>query len=298
MAAPDLTVVIPTYNAARTLSACLASVSGRPGVEVIVVDQSSTDDSRGIAEAYGATVVELPPPTFYSPPTASRNAGAAAARGAILYHLDSDMIVPEALLQEIPKRFDDAELVALVVHEQDSAGGFWSKCKAFERSLYWGDPKLEAARVVRASTFRDIGGYDESLASGEDWDIHRRLGAQGAIGWCTEPVGHDLTTLRLWPMLKKKMSYGRSASSFFTKHQESGWSVLAAQGAAFFRHWNAAARHPLLATGAFLLKLAEFGAGGVGAFAARRQRRRASVAGASVCRQQAPGASLGDGLDG
>lgn len=281
MPAPDLTVVIPTYNAARTLSACLASVSGRPGVEVVVVDQSSTDGSRGIAEAFGARVIQLPPPAFYSPPTASRNAGAAAASGAILYHLDSDMIVPEALLREIPRRFDHAGLVGLVVHELDLPGGFWSKCKAFERSLYWGDPVLEAARVVRASTFRDIGGYDESLASGEDWDIHRRLGAQGAIDWCTEPVGHDLGTLRLWPMLKKKMSYGRSASGFFTKHQESGWSVLAAQGAAFLRHWRAAARHPLLATGAILLKLAEFGAGGAGALAARMDGRAHSAAGAS-----------------
>lgn len=267
-----LTVIIPTFNASRTLAACLASVCGRADVEVIVVDQSSSDLSRSIAEAFGATIIDRPPPVFYSPPTASRNIGAAAASAPILYHLDSDMIVPRALLDEILLRFEDSGLVALIVHELDSPGGFWSKCKAFERSLYWGDPKLEAARVMRASTFRDIGGYDESLSSGEDWDIHRRLAERGAIDWCAEPVRHDLKTLHIGRMLKKKMSYGRTAAQFFAKHHESGFSVLAAQGAAACRHRRAAGRHPILAAGAVLLKLAEFAAGGIGAAFGRSDR--------------------------
>ena len=80
---PVASVVVPVYNAARTLQECLRSVlgqrppSGSGGYEVIVVDDGSTDATVALARA--AAVVTLVLPGAGEGPGAARNAGAAAA---------------------------------------------------------------------------------------------------------------------------------------------------------------------------------------------------------------------------
>ena len=87
---PLVSVIIPSYNSRRTLQLCLQSVAEQtyPHIELIVVDDRSTDGSYEIAVASGARVVRTPQNSGQS---VARNLGAESANGEILFFLDSDV---------------------------------------------------------------------------------------------------------------------------------------------------------------------------------------------------------------
>jgi glycosyltransferase involved in cell wall biosynthesis len=84
MPIPKITVIIPTYDAARTLADCLRSVfaSQYPNYEVIVVDDGSRDDSAAIAQQFPCHLVRLPKNVGASQ---AKNAGAAQATGDVVF---------------------------------------------------------------------------------------------------------------------------------------------------------------------------------------------------------------------
>jgi O-antigen biosynthesis protein len=85
---PRISVVVCTYNGARTLHQCLRAVQALhyPDFEVIVVDDGSRDDSAAIARTYGARVIS----TENRGLSAARNAGMQAASGEIVAYIDDD----------------------------------------------------------------------------------------------------------------------------------------------------------------------------------------------------------------
>jgi arabinofuranan 3-O-arabinosyltransferase len=272
---PEVSVIIPTRDSAADLDRCLTSLADGQGAsrEVIVVDQESTDATTAIATAAGAELIAVPRPALYTPPTASRNAGAAVARGEYLLHLDVDMELVPGTLGKAVRMCRDYGFVGLVFEEIDIAESFWAECKALERRTYRGSHLLEAARFVRADVFRVAGGYDESLGSGEDWDIHTRYAQLGKIGRLPEAVHHRLGALTFRGQARKKFRYGRSAVRFLEKRDSSNFSIEMAS--AYVRSWRLFARHPRHALGFIALRLIETAAiaFGVGVALLGRNRR-------------------------
>jgi len=88
--AADVSVVIPAYNAAAYLGAAIESVlaQGKPVLEVIVVDDASTDETPDLLYAYGDPVRVIRQEKGGS--SVARNRGAALARGQLLAFLDAD----------------------------------------------------------------------------------------------------------------------------------------------------------------------------------------------------------------
>jgi glycosyltransferase involved in cell wall biosynthesis len=87
---PGVSVIVPAYNAERTIDACLRSVQAAEyagSVEIIVADDGSTDATPAIARRLGANVV---PTDRNSGPAQARNAGARHATGDILLFVDAD----------------------------------------------------------------------------------------------------------------------------------------------------------------------------------------------------------------
>jgi GT2 family glycosyltransferase len=87
---PDLTVVIPTLNGARGVDRCLralAAQSIRPRMEIVVVDDGSTDDTVSVARAHGVIVLSHPANLGIA---AARNTGLNAAAADIIAFLDDD----------------------------------------------------------------------------------------------------------------------------------------------------------------------------------------------------------------
>src|SRR5215467_589094 len=91
-AQPLVSVIVPVHNGADFLDRCLAAAasSSYSNLEIIVIDDASTDASAAIAERHAVSVVGLP---VQSGPGAARNAGARRARGDIFFFVDSDVVI-------------------------------------------------------------------------------------------------------------------------------------------------------------------------------------------------------------
>ena len=91
-AAPAISVVIPARNEAKRIAECLAPLRGSPGVlQVIVVDDESTDDTATIARDLGATVVDGEPlPEGWVGKIWALQQGISAATGDVVVTLDAD----------------------------------------------------------------------------------------------------------------------------------------------------------------------------------------------------------------
>jgi len=274
-AEPEVSVIIPTRDSAMDLRRCLASLSDDQGAsfEVLVVDQESLDGTQDVARERGAKVLNTTRPGLYAPPTHSRNLGADAARGEFLLHLDADMTLAPNVLSTAVRLCRDGSHVALTLEEIDVTNGFWAECKALERQTYRGSNVLEAARFVRTDIFHEIGGYDESLGSGEDWDIHTRYVTRGSVGRLSRAVHHYLGNVTLTAQLQKKFSYGRSAIEFLGKHEKSHFSR--AMVSAYRHSWRVFAGDPSHTIGFAILRIAEVAALATGTAVALVERRLA-----------------------
>jgi glycosyltransferase involved in cell wall biosynthesis len=123
MQQPLVSIIIPNHNYAQYLSASIQSALDQsyPSVEVIVVDDGSTDDSRLVIESFGSRIR-----TIYQEnqgQTAANNAGFAEARGEVLLFLDSDdALHPEAVAEVVRALRPGVTSVQFCVATIDAAG--------------------------------------------------------------------------------------------------------------------------------------------------------------------------------
>jgi len=98
-----ISFVVPTRDSARTLDACLRSLRAQthPDVEVIVVDNQSTDGTAEIARRHADQVVAWGPER-----SAQRNKGTACAAGDVVVFVDSDMVLEPHVAAAIRVAFD------------------------------------------------------------------------------------------------------------------------------------------------------------------------------------------------
>ncbi len=217
--------------------------------EIIVVDQESEDGTDEIAVQAGAKVIRVSRSPFYSPPSKSRNVGATHAQGSILVHLDADMeLESPTIFLEIASAFE-AGARAAIIHETDVGLGFWASVKALERRCYWGS-EVESARVIDRILFDEIGGYDTSVSSGEDFDIAARVAARSEIYRSpTLVLTHHTGSLSLRRLLAKKFSYGRTMRSYLDRAESvgalGGRRLVRVVVTSVVRNWRLGTSNPL-----------------------------------------------------
>lgn len=207
-ATPLVSVVVPCYNAARFLDEALASVfaQGIDDLEVVLVDDGSTDGSAEIARRHGPRVrVHAQANAGIA---AARNAGVARARGDWLAFLDADDVWTEGSLA--------ARLAALA--QPGIADGVFG---ALQQFLDPAMPQAEAARIefdprpqpgrfagtllVRRASFLRAGPFDTALKVGEmlDWVSRAELAGLGFLAIDTLVMRRRIhgsnTTLRQAP---------------------------------------------------------------------------------------------------
>ncbi len=262
-----VTVVVPTRNSAGTLDGCLRSIRTQEGIEIelIVVDNSSTDDTLAIATEHADIVISQGPERC-----AQRNAGADAASHDVVIFIDSDMeLQPQVCAQAAAALAADHALGAVVLPEIATGEGFWASCRVLEKELYLGDPNVEAARAYRRSAFEGVGGWDESLTACEDWDLEDRVRAAGwEIGRIEALVVHQEGRVQLTAQFSKKRYYGQWATAYLTTRPDGRRRIA---GRALFRQPQTLVRSPMRAGGLVLLKSVEVAGILAGARDARRQ---------------------------
>lgn len=180
---PDVSVIIPAYNEAgvitETLGAAHGCLSDRLRYEIIVADHGSNDDTRLLAEREGACVLEAPEaPTI----AALRNLAVERAKGHVLVFLDADIIVTSGwglrLVEIIPQVGPGSRIlagsIALPLPHSSWVEKYW-----FSRRVPSGTHLGSGHMIIRRSFFQELGGFDPSLRTGEDYDLSKRVVAAG-----------------------------------------------------------------------------------------------------------------------
>jgi glycosyltransferase involved in cell wall biosynthesis len=195
----SVSVVIPCYNYGRFLGQALRSVLDQTlaPLDIVVVDDGSTDDSRQIAASFGARVRVLAQAN--QGVSAARNTGIAATNGEYVAFLDADDFWhPHKLAAQIARLAPSgAALVHCATIEVDGDGRECALVTAGKR----GRPLRELAlrrdpvilgggsgAVVRRAALEKVGGFDVALSTSADWDMWRRLLTHFDIEFCPEPL--------------------------------------------------------------------------------------------------------------
>jgi len=191
----SISIIIPALNEAEFIAGTLASIPKEAGLEVIVVDGGSRDDTPDIAQSLGALVL------FSSPGRARQmNLGAATSNGDILLFLHADTRLPEGFSRHIRQCLRDPRVVAgafrLSLAPPIKGSAFIEKM-ANLRAEKWHLPYGDQAIFVLARKFKELGGYKE-IPLLEDVDLVRRLRRVGRLAVIPVPVA---TSSRRWKKL-------------------------------------------------------------------------------------------------
>jgi mycofactocin system glycosyltransferase len=242
----DVTVVIPVRDNAIGVRRLVTSLRG---LRVIVVDDGSSCPIELEDFAGAHCAIEVLHHVRNRGPAAARNTGLAACTTDYVAFLDSDVAPRRGWLEALLGHFCDptVALVAPRIVGSEQSENVIARYEAVHSSLDLGlreAPVLphssvsyvpSAAIVCRTSAIREVGGFDETMHSGEDVDLCWRLVETGAR-LRYEPialVAHDhRTELRRW--VARKAFYGGSAAPLSVRHPDktapvviSGWALAA-----------------------------------------------------------------------
>jgi glycosyltransferase involved in cell wall biosynthesis len=268
-----VSVIITTRNEELNIANCLKSVFEqsyrKENIEVVVVDNNSTDRTKKIAEDYrneisGKGLAPLNIAIFNRGPERSvqRNFGAEKSSGKYIIYLDADMVLSPGVISECVDELEkNKEIVALYVPEIIMGKNFWNKTRRFERSFYDGTV-IDAVRFIRKDVFLKIGGFDETLTGPEDWDLDKKIKKIGKIGIIKNPLYHNEGEFAVKKYLKKKAYYGQNFQNYIAKWGKNDEDIKRQFGA-YYRFfgvftengkWHKIVRHPLLTGGMLVLR--------------------------------------------
>jgi glycosyltransferase involved in cell wall biosynthesis len=186
-----ISFIIAARNEEKALPRTLGSLAQYRGPhEIIVADDQSTDASVAVARQYTNAIIENPGPARITI-SANRNAGAARARGEFFVFADADSYVLDAndfFPRAVHMFHADPRLAALTFFTRFTPSletwtdriflAYFNRSTILWNLLGWGacTGKLH---IIRASAFRQVGGYDQSIVAGEDNELFHRLAKVG-----------------------------------------------------------------------------------------------------------------------
>ncbi len=195
---PTVSVVIPTYNAARYVEAAVASVLGQTfkDVEVLVVDDGSTDETEAVLSRYRSAVRYLRQEN--GGVSAARNRGIQESTGRYVAFLDADDTwFPEKLDRQVAalgssgrhRACYSAHVICTEALEPLSVQRGVRKSSSLEGLLLIGNVVGTPSSVLcDRSLFSIVGGFDPRLSQCADWDMWVRLATVSEFLYLDEPL--------------------------------------------------------------------------------------------------------------
>jgi glycosyltransferase involved in cell wall biosynthesis len=212
---PRVTVVIPTYNRARTVGDAVASVLAQrfDDLEVVVVDDGSTDGTAGVlARVRDARLRYVA--GRHAGVSAARNLGVKHARGELVAFLDSDDLWrPDKLTHEVafldrhpeadavfsdlekldgdrsyPSFMRETAVFADYLRDAPRPDGLMLSTREMRLILLEEVPIKPSALTLRRTAFERAGAFDETWSSSEDWEFLLRFARDHRIGYIDRPL--------------------------------------------------------------------------------------------------------------
>ncbi len=281
-----VSIIITTKNEEKNIGNCIKSIELQTykNIEIIVVDNGSTDKTREIALAHNARVFNKGPER-----SAQRNYGMIdQSGGKYVMYADADMVLSPGLIENCLAFINTGPYSALHIPEIVLGRSYWSKVRRFERSFYNGTV-IDGVRFFLKEAFVKTGGFDTAMSGPEDWDMDKKIRQNGRIGLLLpgKPGGalkwdmadfinnngvdplqyqnviyHNESEFDLKKYLAKKGYYARSFDGYIRKWGRNNPDIKKQFGF-FYRFlgvflekgkWIKLLSHPLLTSGMYFLR--------------------------------------------
>ena len=260
-----VSIIIPTKNSAKTLARCLESIINQQyeNIEIIIVDNFSTDDTLEIARKYTTAIHEFGPERSFQV-----NYGVKMASGKYVYRVDSDFVLEHNVIDEAVRYGrDPTSYSAIIIHNtSDPTVSFWAKVRKFERDMY--DSGLDelkiAVRFIRRDVFLSVGGFNTRMISGEDYDLHNRIIKEYNIGRITAKEMHLGEYKSLREVARINYFYGKNTGLFLRIHKTRGLRQVSPFRKVYLRNYKQFLRHPILSAGFIVYQTVKYSSAAVG----------------------------------
>lgn len=202
--APQVSIIIPCFNAEKLIGEAIQSALDQtcPHVEVIVIDDGSSDGSLAVIRSFGDRIRWETGPNRGA--AAARNRGLAMARGEFIQFTDADdLLVPTKIERHLPEVlrshadvvFCEGDTVEPRTREEETR--FWYVDADDDGVLYILKEGIATpAPLHRKKNLLAVGGFREELPNSQEYDLHLRMACEGMT---FQRLGEKLFKVRLAP---------------------------------------------------------------------------------------------------
>jgi glycosyltransferase involved in cell wall biosynthesis len=204
---PLVSVIIPTKNSGWFVEKCLHSIMGQTyrNIEVIVVDNHSTDETADICARFGVRMI-----VAGNERSRQTNVGVDAAKGEIVWRTDSDCVFDPMLVFEAVRKIQGGFDAVTVRGTSDPSTSYWANVRRIEREILDLDWQRLAPCFFKKTAFQKVGGFNETLNALEESDLRNRLIRAGfKIGKIDSGCYHMGEPESISEIVAKYIYYGR-----------------------------------------------------------------------------------------
>lgn len=227
---PSTSVIVPAYQAAATLGDCLESLVGldfpRDRLEIVCVDNDSTDDTARIARSFAPAVTTVHEPRRGA--AAARNRGVAVARGEVIAFTDADCTVSAAWLRALVLPLGDVRVG--VAGGRILARRPCNRVERFGERIHDHFVSISQARPPTAITMnwasrRDVlervGGFDERFLRCQDADLSLRMVRAGLeLVYVDDAIVYHRNESTLVGLIREGYVHGYYAQAVLALHSD------------------------------------------------------------------------------
>lgn len=257
-----VSIIIPTKNSANFLAKCLDSLKKQTynKIEIIVVDNNSSDKTKDIARKYTKKVYNHGPER-----SAQVNYGVAQAKGKFIYKIDSDFVLDKDVVKECVDKIKEGFDAVVVHNTPDVSVGWIARIRKFEVDMYKYDITHSSARFVKKSVYEKINGFNEEITAGEDYDFQNKLNRSGyKTGFIKAEALHLGEPTSFWKHMMKYYEYGKDFHNFQKANKKEAKKQLAFGRSIYFKNWKNFVYHPILGIKFIFYNLCKYLFGGLG----------------------------------